>query len=125
MSNLPPPPESLALYIEVLGLDDTLRLLERYGGTKLWIPSGVNNSSVRLREKLEEEFGKPMTRTLIRTFGGDVIKPPLANDWRMAYYASQGLSAADIARKLGRHQDTVWRKLKRARDAERQRSLPI
>ena len=124
MSNLPPPPESLALYIEVLGLDDTLRLLERCGGTKLWIPSGVNNSSTRLREKLEEELGKPMTMALIRTFGGSIIKPPMATDWRIVYYAAKGVSAAEIARRLGRHQETVWLRLKRARDS-RQQSLPL
>ncbi len=116
----PPPPESLSLLIEVLGLDDTLRLIEARGGTKLWVALGVNNSSEKLRADLEAEFGEAMAKALIRGFGGGYISVPLCKDWRTALYASRGLTHAEIARKVGLHADTVWRRLKRDAQSNRQ-----
>jgi hypothetical protein len=116
----PPPPEGLSLLIEVLGLDDTLRLIEARGGTKMWVPLGVNNSSAKLRADLEAEFGEAMARALIRGFGGDRISVPLCKEWRTALYASRGMTHAEIARKVGLHADTVWRRLKRGSQSNRQ-----
>lgn len=121
----PPPPKQISFLIEVLGLDDALRLIEAHGGTTLWIPKGVDNSSARLRENFEQRFGKKMTRELIRSFGGGAIKVPLCPDWRTALYEHQGLSQTEIALKLGCHSDTVWRRLKRRRENADQMSFKV
>lgn len=120
MTAAPPPPRSLSLFVDVLGADDTLRLIETYGGTALWVPKGVGNSSTALREKLEQQFGPKMTRELIRGFGGGYIKVPLCNEWRTLLYRHQGMTHAEIARKLGCHADTVTRRLARGPRDERQ-----
>ena len=111
----PSPPPSLSLFVEVLGLDDTLRLIEAYGGTKLWVPKGIGNSSNALRDRLEQQFGKAMVKELIAGFGGDAIRVPLCQEWRTEIYAANGMTQAEIARKLGCAYETVSRRLKRAR----------
>jgi hypothetical protein len=120
MTTPPPPPENIALFVEVLGLDDTLLLLEAKGGTRLWVPKGVDNSSMKLKSDLEAEFGVPMVKALIRTFGGGRIEVPLCGEWRTALYASRGLTQEAIARKLGCHYKTVTRRMQRARIENRQ-----
>lgn len=125
MTEAPPPPENLSLYVEVLGLDDTLRLIEARGGTKIWIPKGVGNSSNAAREKLEAEFGKQMARELIRTFGGDFVKVPLCHEWRTALYRHRGMSMAEIARQLNCHEETVSRRLSRRQGNTAQGAWPF
>ena len=116
----PPPPENIALLIEVLGFDDTLRLIEARGGTKFYIPAGTNNSSDKFRQTLQAEFGEAMTRELIRGFGGGFISVPLCQEWRTALYAHMGMTQSKIALRLGCHADTVSRRLKRRACEDRQ-----
>lgn len=118
----PPPPPNLSLFVDVLGLDDTLRLIEAYGGTSLWVPKGVDNSSAKLRTRLEEQFDKKMVRELIAGFGGDEVSVPLCGEWRTRLYRERGMTITQIALKLGCHDSTVSRRLKAASSAERQSS---
>lgn len=108
-----PPPRSLTWLIEALGVDDTLTLIEKCGGTPVWIPSGVNNSSVKARVDLEAQFGKPMARALIRAFGGVKLTVPIARGWRICLYHAHGMSNTEIALKLVCHYDSVLRRLSR------------
>ena len=100
MTAPPPPPASLALLVEHLGLDDTVRLIEARGGRQIWVPKGVDNSSEPLRAAFVAEFGEAMTKALIRGFGGGPVWVPLCPDWRTALYAHRGMTPADIAGKL-------------------------
>lgn len=45
-------------------------------------------------------------------WGGDTITVPVARAWRARQYRAAGLSKAEIAHKLGCHEDTVWRLLR-------------
>jgi hypothetical protein len=110
----PPPPAQIEWLIEAIGLDDTLRLIEARGGTRFWVPKGIDNSSKKLKDDLEAEFDAAMVKSLIRAFGGGPVMIPLCGDWRTALYASRGFTQAVIARKLGCHADTIGRRLKRA-----------
>jgi len=110
-----PLPETLDVFVEVLGFDDTLRLIEARGGTRFWVPKGIEGSSIALHESFVEEFGPTMTRALIRGFGGGNITVPLCADWRTDLYRQRGLKIAEIALKLGCHQETVRRRLSRAK----------
>jgi len=95
-----PPPPALEMLIDVLGVDDTLRLVEAFGGTKFWVPKGVDNSSRQLRMDLEAQFGKAMTRELIRGYGGGKLSVPLVKNWRIQLYAASGMKPVHIARRL-------------------------
>ena len=117
---VPPPPANIALFIEVLGLDDTLRLIEAYGGTKIWVPSGIGKTQQATIDALEADLGSASVKALIQTFGGGAITVPLCGEWRTAVYASRGLGRVAIARKLGCHADTVDRRLKRRSAEDRQ-----
>lgn len=121
----PPTPDNIHWLIEALGPDDTLRLIEARGGTLLWVPKGVDNSSEKLKADLEAEFDTKMVKALIRAFGGGRIAIPLCEKWRTALYASRGLKQAEIARKLGCTVDTVSRRLKRIDTPQTQISLPF
>lgn len=107
---IPPPPPSLALYVDALGIDNTLRLIEAHGGTTIWIPKGVNNSSAKRRKELEDEFGAAMVKELIALFGGGPIEVPLAKPWRAELYKAQGMTMTEIARKLGLSYRTIKRR---------------
>jgi hypothetical protein len=91
------PPRHLTWLIEVIGVDHTLRLIEARGGSRMWVPKGIDNSSAKLRSDLEDEFGKPMVRALIRGFGGGPIKVPLAVPWRIQLYHAAGIPTDRIA----------------------------
>ena len=119
MTDVPPPPESVALLIEVLGLDNTLRLIEKRGGTKLYVPTGVGSSWIKLRAELEAEFDGPMVKALIAGFGGEIkVTVPLARDWRIQIYAARDMTHADIALRAGAHVETVRRVLKRLKTGQ-------
>lgn len=119
MTDAPAPPPNISELVDILGVDGALLMIETYGGTELWVPTGVNNSSAKLRESLEEKFGKTKTRDLIRRFGGGKIQVPLCHEWRTALYRHRGLTQAEIARTLNCSAFTVYRRLKRlAADAD-------
>ena len=111
----PDPPPSLSLYVEALGVEDTLRLVEAYGGLTIWIPKGVGNSSAARRAALEQEFGAKVTKELIALFGGGPIEVPLAKPWRADVYRAQGLTMAEIAKKL----QCSYRTIKRLRAGDK------
>ena len=110
----PPPPPELDLYIEALGLEDTLRLIETYGGRKLYVAKNITNHSVPLMEDLEEKLGKATAKKLVELCGGVAVTVPLCGGWRTQLYFQRGMSMVEIAKKLGCHYDTVWRRLKKA-----------
>ena len=120
MTAPPPPPENIALLVEVLGLDNALRLIEAKGGTRYWVPMALRNSSQELQDEVEAEFGKEMAKALIRGFGGGYIVVPLCHEWRTALYAHRGMPVAKIALKLGCHTETVYRRIGRRREENRQ-----
>jgi hypothetical protein len=121
-----PLPESLDLFVEILGFDDTLRLIEARGGTRFWVPKGIEGSSSALHESFVAEFGEAMTKAMIRGFGGGNITVPLCADWRTDLYRQRGLKIREIALKLGCHQETVRRRLSRAKmDPEDRKQMAL
>lgn len=124
----PPPPANIQWLVDAVGVDVALLVIEEYGGTAVWIQSGVGNDHSALRHKFEAAFGKTATQALIRYFGGGRIVVPLCKAWRIELYAARGMSASQIALKLGCSDRTVWRRLTGDRgNAEllRQMTLPL
>jgi len=105
----PPPPAELAFLTARIGAEATLKLLELHGGTRLHIPKHPNQGV-----RIAREIGLANARALAAHWGGDYLKVPLCRHWRARVYRSQGLSYADIARRLGVMEGTVWTYLRDA-----------
>ena len=121
MSDQPlvPPPAELAWLVDVIGAAAALRLIEARGGTRLYVPRAVTQASA-----LAREIGLAEARLMTTApFAGDTITVPVARHWRVRQYRAAGLSQAAIARRLGCHEDTVWRLLRSAQTE--QMSLPL
>lgn len=90
----------------LIGAAAALRLIEAHGGTRLYVPRQIEESP-----RLVEMLGIDGARRLSAEYGGDYLKVPLARMWRAARYRAEGLSYAQIARRLGCTESTVWRHL--------------
>jgi hypothetical protein len=118
--NEPRPPAELRYLTEILGVEATLALIERRGGTRLWVPR-----TYRAKSEFTAEFGEAAARQLVRRFGGErTLKVPLCKWWRARVYDARGLTYPQIARKLGCSETTVWRYLAPTRVTP-QLSLPL
>ena len=82
--------------VEVIGKGALVALAENFGGTRLYVP-------VRLKPESEivAAIGVPAATKLSERFGPDVIRVPLAREYRAVHYRSQGYSNGRIAVKLG------------------------
>jgi hypothetical protein len=85
------------MLLELLGEADTLRLLELFGGTQLYIPVGPNVGTLQVAQQVSPEA----EIALAQEFGGNNLKIPLARSWRARIYRRRGLSHREIARRLG------------------------
>lgn len=113
-------PAELAWLGDVLGAEATLALIEKRGGTRVYVPFQATKTS-----QLTQEIGLRAARALVGAYGGSTVTVPVARSWRVRHYHAAGLSYAAIARKLGCHEDTVWRLLNRAGETQRQLPLPF
>jgi hypothetical protein len=113
------PPAELAWLVDLVGARPALRLIEARGGTRVYVPRTPAEGSALVRD-----VGLAPAQALAAAYGGETITVPVARHWRVREYRAAGLSYAAIARKLGCHEDTVWRLLKSAGETS-QLSLPI
>lgn len=114
----PPPPAELAHLSDVIGADATLRLIEAYGGTRLYIPKEPAEDTL-----LAQVVGLRAAWAMARPFGGDYLRVPLARAWRVMVYRGRGDSYAAIARRLGMTESTVGKILQAAGATQKQLSL--
>ena len=116
--------DSLPLHdlVTTIGRPATLALIEAFGGTRVYVPVAPNQASPLVRS-----IGREAALALSARLGGssatNVLKVPLARDWRILAYREEGLSYREIARRLAITEDTVWRHLQRAEQTARQGSL--
>ncbi|MCO5065673.1 MAG: hypothetical protein M9924_14840 [Rhizobiaceae bacterium] len=88
---------------ELLGDDAFLRLVDRWGGTRLYI---ANHS---VRSQIFEHLGSEASHKLSEEFGRLYIKVPLARKFRAHRYRQEGLPNSAIALKLGMTESGVGR----------------
>ncbi|KQZ15923.1 hypothetical protein ASD44_09775 [Mesorhizobium sp. Root554] len=86
----------------VLGPAGLIRLAEKRGGTRLYVPSGEGSSLAR-------EIGSEAARLLADRYAGFYIRVPLARELRARHYRAAGASNAEIARRLGMSESGIDR----------------
>lgn len=107
--------------IVLIGEDAFVRLVEEFGGTRLFVPHppkqpGTNRKAHSwLRKDRPLQTGHELLRTvgrhnaeiLAKHFSGSYIRVPLAREMRVRRYRKDGDSNAKIARKLGINETSV------------------
>ncbi len=119
-----PPPAELGEFVQALGAEDTLRLIEAYGGTSLWVPHTFDPARPNVAA-LIVEFDAPMVKAMVQRWGKGPLKVPNIKWWRARLYRARGQEIARIARRLGVDVKTVWKYLSDAGMTKQQAELPL
>jgi hypothetical protein len=90
-----------------LGPDATFRLIEEFGGTRLFVAKVPREGS-----RVVNAIGMEAACRLAAKFGSDTIALPLARSWRVQVYRARGWSHPRIAKAVGVSEATVARLLK-------------
>lgn len=109
MSERPPPPE-ISHLLAAIGEGPLLLLIERYAGTRIYVPSTPVGAATLERVVGSAEAAAKLVEAL-SAMGAEVIRVPLAKAWRARIYHGRGMSQAEIALKLGCNEVTVWKYL--------------
>lgn len=83
------------MLLRLLGPAGFIRLVEAYGGVRLYVPETAS------RTDLVKEIGDRAALKLADRWGGFYIRVPLAKEFRARHYRAAGASNAQIARRLG------------------------
>lgn len=118
MSKLPPPTHEVAHLVALIGPEATLALVERWGGTRLYVPMRADPKS-----DLWRVVGEDAARYLSERWGREQIEVPGGRQWRILAYRARGMSHADIARATGCTERNVRRTLARAAEFDAQLDL--
>ncbi len=123
----PATPAHVEPFVRVLGEDEAIRFLLTFGGAELY-----HATSPKGRSRLAEEFGIERAAAIARAAEHLPRRVPLAKEWIAAVWSNQGLTDAEIARRLHVTDVTVrawrakrpWRGLRKAKSAD-PRQLPL
>lgn len=101
-------------FIELIGEEATAKLIERFGGTRLYIPHCPTPD-----DTLVQAVGEEPALKLAHTFGGERVEVPNPPPRRMRILAMRaaGHSVESIARALGCTRRRVFQVLAETRDA--------
>lgn len=103
----PRPPAHVEPFVRVLGIDEAIRFLLRFGGAEAYL-----TRSPKGRSAIAEEFGVELAGKIAEAAEHLPRRMPLAKEWIAEVMSSRGLSDAEIARTLHVTDVTVraWRK---------------
>ncbi len=79
----------------LLGKEDFLRLVEAFGGSRLYVPASEQGTA------LSKRLGGQAAAKLARSYAKTYVRVPLARELRARHYRAAGHSNAEIARRLG------------------------
>ncbi|MGB3408607.1 MAG: helix-turn-helix domain-containing protein [Jannaschia sp.] len=122
MSKLPAPPAHLAGYVEVLGVDGTVELLLRLGGSEVYFAHNPKG-----RGALAKLVGVEKAAALAEQSVSLSRRIPTGKPWLAKVLSSKGLTVAEIARRLHVTDVTVRSYLKQGGDGPPadSRQLPL
>lgn len=95
MTNYPPPPAHLEPYVRVLGADGAIEFLLTFGGGEIYLTTTPNR-----RARVVELIGLERASALAAAVGQMKVRVPTAKPWIARCLRAQGVTVADIARKL-------------------------
>lgn len=102
---MPTPPAHVAVYVEVLGIDQAVTFLLEFGGSPLYLPS----SRTHAESRIVQTIGKDKAVALGQRLGAGMVKVPLAKPFIAAYYLAKDVPVVEIARQLRVTDSTVRR----------------
>ena len=103
---------------EAIGDAAALKLIEARGGTTVFVPGEPRDGQI-----LTEIVGLDAARELASRWGKEYLMVPLAIEWRIDMLLADGLSAPEVARRLGIHEDRVRRRRRKVGVASSQMDL--
>ncbi len=95
MSRLPPPPAHVAPFVEVLGTEGAVDFLLNFGGAELYLSQRPRPDS-RISRAIGQKRAAELARSGLRV----PRRIPTAKPWIARVLRAQGLSVAEIARRL-------------------------
>lgn len=107
MTALPQPPAHVAPYVGVLGIDGTVEFLLTFGGAELYLAANPKG-----RGRLAAAVGVEKAAALASAAEHLPRRVPTAKPWIAQVLRTQGLTVAEIARKLHSSDVAVRRWLK-------------
>jgi len=111
-AKLPHPSEpNIARLARLVGDGNALTLIERYGGTTIYVPHEAKGE-----QAITSAIGIAAARALSSEFGGNDLKVPLGRSWRVQVYRTAGCSLSRIARYLTITESTVGKILQQYGD---------
>lgn len=112
-------PDSLQETVQVIGLGATIKLMEHYGGTRLWVPAEIPHD-----HELRRHLGAAADK-LARHYALEVIAVPRGvaalrriRDQQIRARHAQGVSGKALAREYGMTERNIWYILSEADETE-------
>lgn len=99
--------DTLGTLIAILGPEPVLRLLEAFGGMRIYISVYAQRDG-----PIANVVGFPGAKVLTERFGGASLRLPHAKPWRARLYREQGWRYGKIAHTLGVTETSVHRWLR-------------
>lgn len=104
MTNYPRPPAHIEPYVRILGVQPTIEFLLTFGGAEIYL-----TSSPKRRARLVEMIGAEKAAELAETIARLKVRVPTAKPWIACCMKTEGLSIAEIARRLHTTDNTIRR----------------
>lgn len=122
-----PVPAHVEPFVRVLGVEGAIGFLLKFGGAELHLTTSPKGKS-----RLEAEYGTDIAVQIAEAATHLPRRMPLAKEWIASVWSSEGLSDAEIARRLHVTDVTVrawrkkapWRGLSKAKAAD-PRQMPL
>ena len=116
-------PHALQEIEALIGFDATMKLVDRWGGVKLYVPSQIGG-----RHRIARAIGTEAAQRLSNTYGGDRIDMPRAHVYRVVRRQIEVYrrhKAGEPVEKLAAEYGVTWRGIAKMVERETRRRAKI